>query len=76
MADRLAAIALYCGGKDTGGSAALSSTVQVPNRRRRPSRDGDAKMDMELFLIGAIVVGLAIMAGGLLWQKFAPKRQK
>ena len=29
---------------------------------------------MESFLIAMIVIGLAIMAGGLIWQRFATKR--
>jgi hypothetical protein len=31
-------------------------------------------MTIETVLIGAIILGLALMAGGLLWQRFAPRR--
>jgi hypothetical protein len=31
-------------------------------------------MDVEAFLIGMIVVGLAIMAGGFAWQNFQARR--
>ncbi len=30
-------------------------------------------MTIEQVLIGAIVLGFVLMAGGLLWQRFAPK---
>lgn len=31
-------------------------------------------LSMELFLVGMIVAGLAIMGGGILWQNFQARR--